>query len=301
MPASRDPAFFQLSISVPGTLYLGLLAVPLAGAFPGNARADEHLFGWVPGAETLPARHAEAYEFVTLRTGKAEGTYLGWDSETEVEYGFTDQFQASLSLENHYFYNQVVDGPRDGLNDTDAFRFGGVVLAGKYRILSPFKDPVGLAVRLEAGYLAHDEVDGLKQTEGYIAPQLILQKNYFDDTLIFDVNGGLEFAWGKRPAEQYPRELALTGGAGVAYRFAPKWCLGLESHARSEYPLFELGNHEHTVVFAGPSLHYGTERWWVTLSYGYQIHGTGIDEPADGKTFAEEVRNEIRLKAGLNF
>jgi hypothetical protein len=42
-------------------------------------------------------------------------------------------------------------------------------------------------MRLEAGYLAHDEVDGLKQTEGYIAPQFILQKNYFDDTLIFDI------------------------------------------------------------------------------------------------------------------
>jgi hypothetical protein len=26
-----------------------------------------------------------------------------------------------------------------------------------------------------------------------------------------------------------------------------------------------------------------------------------INEPADGKTFAEEVRNEIRLKIGLNF
>jgi len=281
-------------------LQLGLLDLS-AGWFSTTAFADEHLFGWVLGAETLPSKHAEAYEFLTLRTGKAEGTYLGWDSETEVEYGFTDQFQASLSLENHYFYNKGVDGPRDALSNTNAFRFGGVVLAGKYRLLSPFKDPVGLALRLEGGYLAHDEVDGLKQTEGYVAPQLILQKNYFDDTLIFDVNGGAEFAWGKRPAEQYPRELALTGGAGVSYRFAPNWYFGVESHIRSEYPLFEFGNHEHTVIFAGPSLHYGAERWWVTLSYGYQIHGTGIDEPAEGKTFAEEVMNEIRLKLGLNF
>jgi len=279
---------------------LGLLGLS-AGWSSTTAFADEHLFGWVLGAETLPNKHAEAYEFLTLRTGKAEGTYLGWDSETEVEYGFTDQFQASLSLENHYFYNKGVVGPRDALSNTNSFRFGGVVLAGKYRLLSPFKDPVGLALRLEAGYLAHDEVDGLKQTEGYVAPQLILQKNYFDDTLIFDVNGGAEFAWGKRPAEQYPRELALTGGAGVSYRFTSNWYIGVESHIRSEYPLFEFGNHEHTVIFAGPSLHYGSERWWVTLSYGYQIHGTGIDEPADGKTFPEEVRNEIRLKVGLNF
>jgi hypothetical protein len=285
----------------PSLIFSGLLGLLVLGFNPSTALSDEHLFGWVLGAETLPKNHAEVYEFLTLRTGKAEGTYLGFDSESEIEYGFTDQFQASLSLENHYFYIKGVNGDRDALDNTNGFRFGGVALAGKYRLLSPFKDPVGFAVRLEAGYLAHDEVDGLKQTEGYVAPQLILQKNYLDDTLIFDANGGVEFAWGKRPAEQYPRELALTGGAGVSYRFAPNWYFGLESHIRSEYPMFHLGNFEHAVVFAGPSLHYGAERWWVTLSYGYQIYGSGIDEPADRHTFAEEARNEIRLKVGLNF
>jgi hypothetical protein len=296
---SRSPR--PISPSVSRVLRITSFALAVLAPFSSNALADEHLFGWVLGAETLPANHTEAYEFLTLRTGKTEGAYLGWDSETEVEYGFTDQFQASLSVENHYFYNKDVDGSRDALDNTNAFRFGGVTVAGKYRILSPFKDPIGFAVRLESGYLARDEVDGLKQTEGYIAPQFILQKNYLDDTLIFDVNGGVEFAWGKRPAEQYPREVSLTGGAGVSYRFAPNWYFGLESHIRSEYPMFHLGNHEHSVIFAGPSLHYGTERWWVTLSYGYQIYGTGIDEPADGKTYAEEVSNEVRLKVGLNF
>src|ERR1700745_850125 len=124
--------FSRPSILIPRILCLGTLLLPLAGSFPVTARADEHLFGWVLGAETLPSRHAEAYEFLTFRTGKAEGTYLGWDSETEVEYGLTDQFQASLSLENHYFYNKGVNGDRDELNDTNGFRFGGVALAGKY-------------------------------------------------------------------------------------------------------------------------------------------------------------------------
>jgi hypothetical protein len=280
---------------------IGLLFLTVAGSFPTRSFADEQLFGWVLGAETLPCNHAEAYEFLTFRTGKVEGTYLGSDAETEVEYGFTDRFQASLSVENHYFYNHGVDGPRDALNDTDGYRFGGLAISGKYRVLSPFKDPLGFALRLEGGYLAHDEVDGLKQNEIYLAPQFILQKDYFDDTLIFDVNTGAELAWGKRPAEQYPYELALTGGAGVSYRFAANWYFGLESHVRSEYPRFDLGNHEHTVIYAGPSLHYGTQRWWVTLSYGYQIYGSGIHEPASGQTFAEEVRNQIRLKVGFNF
>jgi hypothetical protein len=189
MYASSVRIFFRSPIHTPAIRYLSLLVLTLAGSFPTCARADEHLFGWVLGAETLPAKQAEAYEFLTLRTGKAEGTYLGRDSETEMEYGLTDQFQASLSF----------------------------------------------------------------------APQVILQKNFLDDTLVFDVNGGTEFAWGKRPAEQYPRELAFTGGAGVSYRFASNWYFGVESHIRSEYPMFHLGNFEHVVMFAGPSLHHGTQ------------------------------------------
>src|SRR5260370_15985649 len=131
-------------------MQLGLLDLS-AGWFSTTAFADEHLCGWVLGAETLPSKHAEAYEFLTLRTGKAEGTYLGWDSETEVEYGFTDQFQASLSLENHYFYNKGVDGPRDTLSNTNAFRFGGAALRGKYMFARPFKDAIWRALGVGTG------------------------------------------------------------------------------------------------------------------------------------------------------
>ncbi|HET6887734.1 MAG TPA: DUF6662 family protein [Candidatus Udaeobacter sp.] len=73
-------------------------------------RGDEQLFGFVRGAETLPAHRWKVYQFVTLGEGKSEGTYYGTHFETEAEYGFTNQFQASLSLIQHYFYNKGVDG-----------------------------------------------------------------------------------------------------------------------------------------------------------------------------------------------
>ena len=117
-----------------------------------NSRADEQLFGFVRGAETLPQGKSELYQFVTLRTGKAEGSYYGFDFETEVEHGFTDKFQASLSVEQRYISNHGVDGDRDALDDTDAYRFGGITASGKYRLWSPFKDPLGVALRLEGGY-----------------------------------------------------------------------------------------------------------------------------------------------------
>jgi hypothetical protein len=265
------------------------------------AQGDEQLFGFVRGAETLPAQRSELYQFITLHEGKSEGTYYASDFETEYEYGFTDRFQASISLEQHYFYNHGVNGDRDALDNKNAYRFGGVEGSVKYRIFSPFKDPLGVALRIEGGYLLNDEVDGLRQHDRYVKPEIDLQKDFLEDRLICDLDLGVEWAWGKQPAEQYPKELAFEAAAGVAYRFASNWFAGVEVHNRTEYPQFDLGNFEHTVVYAGPSIHYSQKNWWATLTWNYQVYGKGIDEPADGQTFAEETRQVVRFKVGFNF
>jgi len=260
-------------------------------------QADEHLFGYVRGAETLPQGHMDVYQFATLRTGKSSGSYQGWDFDTEAEYGFTDKFQMGLAVVQHYFNSK--DVPE--LDDGQFYRVGGVEVSAKYRFKSVFKDGYGLAYRQEIAYLPNDDVAGINQKEFDFAPELIFQKNFLDDTLIFAANGGIKLAWGKQPAEEYDHELTLQGGMGLSYRFAPNWFFGPEVHMRSEFPNFDLGFHEHTVVFAGPALHYGAKRWWATASYAYQAWGEGVDEPSRGKTFAEEARHEFRLKIGFNF
>jgi hypothetical protein len=263
----------------------------------GNSRADEQLFGFVRGAETLPKGRAEVYQFVTYRTGKDSGSYHAFDFDTEIEYGITDRLQASVAMVNHYINNTGVDG----LDDMNKYQLGGVEFSTKYRLLSPFKDVVGLALRLEGGYLQRDEVGGLPQEEWYIAPELDLQKNFRDDTVIANLNLGAEWAWGKQPAEEYPREFSLQGGAGLAYRFAPNWFAGVETRVRSEWPMFEFDNFEHLAVFSGPSLHYSQKRWWVTLSWVYQVWGSEVDPTTVNKAYAEEVDHQVRLKVGFNF
>lgn len=292
-PTMNRP-FSLASLASCGT---GLLALALVASVNPTAHADENLFGFIRGAETLPKGHFDFYQTVTLRTGKEAGVYRGWDFDTEVEYGFTDKLQGGLAVVNRYIYNRGVEE----LDDTNHLTFGGVEGNLKYRILSPFKDPFGLAVRLETGWLLHDEVGGLLEHEIYVAPDIILQKNFLDDTLITELNFGGEWAWGKDPAEQYYKEWSMQGGVGISYRFAPNWFIGVEGHARSEWPLFNFNQFEHAVVYAGPALHYGTERWWATLSYNYQVWGHGVDETSRSSTFAEETKHVVRLKVGINF
>ena len=277
--------------------HLGIITAVALGATVTGSFADEHLFGYVRGAETLPKGHADLYQFGTLRTGKSSGKYYGWDFDTEVEYGITDKFQVGLAIVQHYF--DINDVPE--LDNGSFYKFGGAEATVKYRFKSVFKDGYGLAYRQEVAYLRYDDVAGIIQKEFDLAPELIFQKNFFDDTLIFAANGGIKLAWGKKPAEEYDRELTFQTGLGLSYRFAPNWFFGPEVHMRSEYPNFNLGFHEHSVVFAGPALHYGAKDWWATASYAYQAWGEGVDEPSRGKTFAEEARHEYRLKIGFNF
>jgi hypothetical protein len=273
-------------------------ALALCGlaAAPG-VRADEQLWAFARGAETLPKGRAEAYQFVTLRTGKNDGDYYAFDFDTELEYGFRDEIQASVALVQHYF---DIRGVKD-LRDTDRYRFGGVEGSVKARFLSPFIDPIGLALRVEGGYLAHDDVGGIRQQEWFLAPELALQKNFRDDTVSWVLDGGAEFAWGKQPAEEYPRELSLEGATGVAWRFAPNWFAGAEARVRAEYPLMDFDHFEHVVLYAGPSLHYGGRRWWITASWLYQAWGRGTGEGNQPQTYAEETEQMARLKVGINF
>ena len=69
---------------------------------------------------------SELYQYVTARNGNAEGDYLGLDFETEAEHGFTDKFQASIALTQHYLNNYGVDGNRNALDDANKYRIGGM-------------------------------------------------------------------------------------------------------------------------------------------------------------------------------
>jgi hypothetical protein len=268
-----------------------------------ETRADENLFGWTKGSETLPAGHIDLYQFTTLRTGKVEedGSYNAYDFETEIEYGYSDKLQLALSVAQNYFSGTALEDDGEGLTQT-GYRFGGVAVAGKYRFKSPFIDGYGLALNQAFGYNRHDETAGIVENHLFLAPTLIFQKNFLDNTLITTASAGIDFGWGKKPAEEYSKEMGLESRMGVSYRFAPGWFVGLEGRIRSEYPDFDITSNEHVAIFVGPNLHYGSEKFWATLAWAYQAYGHETDgQQVDDRAFAEQVQNEIRLKVGFNF
>lgn len=277
------------------------------------ARGDENLLGYVYGAETLPRGKWEAYQWVTLRTGKESGSYRAFDLRTEIETGLTDRLQAAFYVNSRgHRITGVV-----GLDDRESLAFQGVSAEFKYRLRSPYLDGYGLALYVEPGYNRVDKVSGEIEGEFELETKVLFQKNFLEDTLIWAVNYTLEPEWalgGEEAAEEAEheeaeheahegehearRELAEELTTGVSYRIASRWFIGSELRLHSEWP--DFSHREHLAVFLGPTLHYGGERWWWTATVLPQIWGWP-DEEVPGLQLDEHERLELRFKLGVNF
>lgn len=277
------------------------------------ASADENLFGYLRGAETLPKGASEAYLWATQRSDKGQGTYRAVDSKVEAEYGVTDRFQVSAELKAMSINTSglFIDGylPAD---KKFALRPSGLGVGIKYNFLSPAKDDFGLSGLVGFEYSNIDPHSGQKKKEYELATSLQAQKYFMEGQLVWVGNLGMRAAREYRSPiaglteDQWPQagedEILLVAGTGLSYRFARGWSAGLEMLRETEY---ETGvSVERTSLFAGPTIHWAGQRWWATLTYFKQLRGGGEKYEGQADTnlhLIEKTKNEIRLKIGYNF
>lgn len=277
-------------------LRTGLAAIAIFAALSADVRADENYFGYTYGSETLPKGHWEVYQWATSRTGKADGSYSAVDLQTEFEHGFTDRLQGSFYLNavKHDISN-VTD-----FSDRDQFRFNGVQGSLKYSLKSPYKDGYGLAVYLEPGYKRYSAKSGDREDTFFLEPKLIVQKNFLDDSLILAANFSGEFEREHNLEEnEWESELELQFSAGLSYRFAPNWFVGVETVATSAFERMHLDDLGEYGIFAGPNLHYANKQWWATLTVLPQL--TGWPETNGSRDLEHFEKLQVRLKVGVNF
>lgn len=278
------------------SLLTGILAIATFGMVSTSLYADENYFGYTYGSETLPKGHWEIYQWVTVRVGKADGTYRAVDLQTEIEYGFTDRLQGSFYLNAiKHDISQVSD-----FSDRDQIRFNGLQGSLKYSLKSPYKDGYGLAVYLEPGYKRFSGKDGERVDIYFLEPKLIIQKNFLDDTLILAANFSGEFEREHhREEKNWESELELQLSTGLSYRFAPNWYAGVEALATSAFERMHFDELGEYAVFAGPNLHYANKNWWATLTVLPQL--SGWPETKGQRDLQHFEKLQARLKVGVNF
>ena len=213
-----------------------LAALCVTAAALQTAHAGESPFGYVYTTDTHPKGSFELEQWMTSRKGKMQGDYRLGQYRTEIEYGVTDRFQASLYW-NSYSINAFANdgagetaGPYipESIDKSQRYRRGltndGWSTEFIYRVLSPYTDPVGLALYVEPSF-------GKFKNE--LETKLILQKNLLDDRLVLGYNLTLSPEWEKKAADptadpasaefrsHTEKVTELVHTFGVSYRFAP--------------------------------------------------------------------------------
>ena len=294
------------------------------------AGADENLLGYVAGAETLPQGASDAYFTATRRWDKGRGDYTAHDYTAEYEYGLTHRLTGGIELKGQSIDagGLVIDGYMPGA-ESYGIKASGVEARLKYNFLSPAKDGLGLSTTFSLQQSWLDPHSGKDKDVTKFELGLQLQKLLLEDQLSLMLNTGLEGTYAKRAALDATTQAgadaemqALTGdpsasfewptdpemeiefklGGGAAYRFAPNWYVGAEALYETEFET-EVGQ-ERWSVFAGPSIHYGGEKWWATLTWFEQLAGGKeqyINQADDSLHLIEKTKHELRFKLGYNF
>ncbi|MCB1627217.1 MAG: hypothetical protein KDI48_05775 [Xanthomonadales bacterium] len=312
----------RLLLPLVTALPLGLIGAP--------ALADEYLWIYTRGADTLPAGAVEAKFSDLVRDGKDSGDYRFHDLRFELEYGITSRLTVSAEvLVFHHDYSvddpdlnpmfETQGGEGGRFKDT---QYAGFELGAKYNVLSTYKDAVGLAFGFGYEKRNRYRLDGAPINQDSFTFTTYLQKNFLDDTLSLALSPKIEFERRKSPGV-LEEEIAVDVAAGIAYRFRPQWFIGLEFRHQSDYlnpqedgvfnpeldrssfdlTDFRVGSQHQRGNYLGPSLHYASKDWWLTTGVLWQVRGGGspFSFSRDDRNWDEHERVHLGLIVGREF
>jgi hypothetical protein len=316
-----NTAWTRVGSAVLAWALLGPLAVP--------AWADEPLFGFVYTTDLLPQGKWELEQWLTWRAHKAVGAFDVLEIRHEVEYGLSDALQIAGYLNwewAHAHDNNVIDGTTlppetfanvalsDPNEDFRLTKFTGIAGEAIYRVLSPYIDPLGLALYIEPTIGPQ-----LRELES----RLILQKNFLDDQLVFAFNVTMAQEWrflhgdpNAAPTDEeffdhWDNETDVNFAIAGSYRFAANWSAGLELVNEREWAgfnPFDSSMRTNVAYYFGPTLHYADEHMFATLTLIDQLAwGSDLANPppnfvVGGRNYADDFeRFRMRLKFGYYF
>ena len=243
-------------------LLLLLLILPATVAIAGVRH-----FGYVYEAVTTAPGSLDIENWVTWSRTSNPQRVDGVDFRHELEFGITENFQASLYVAD-WFYS--ADPQHSGFTYSDS------ALELIYNLTNPVIDPIGLAMYEEIR--AGDRVFELES-------KLIAQKNI--GPLILAYNVTLESVW--EGTGWQSREGELQQALGASYEISQRLSVGIEMLDEFVFPEWR-DNERIRNFFIGPNVCFRHQNWFVTV--------TGL---AQATNTPEEADFQLRTIFGIGF
>jgi hypothetical protein len=270
------------------TLTKTLAFVLIATAAALNANADERRFTYTYEPEVLPKGGLEFEQWVTVRSQRTSAgevnqeNFNRFDVREELEYGVTDRLTLGLYLNGkHESYRDTKTG-----TDEAELEFEGISLEGRYMVLNPADNPIGLTLYLEPTFAGH---------EAEIEQKIIIGQRHGDWKWAFNVIHATEW---EENFHEHEGELEFTAALGRDFN---NWTVGIEARNANAFPAYK--SWERTAFFVGPVVSYREEKWWATISFMPQVFGRDYDGDEDGYrnlSLSGHERYTVRLLIGIS-
>lgn len=239
--------------------FLGFLAA--ASLFAPPSRADDQPFVTIYTTDIESQGDRELEHWLSWKSGNANQSFNEVRWQTEAEFGVTDDLQASLYLNYDWSRTRphVLAGPAE-IDNAVGFQAEFI-----YRVLNVYFDGLGLAFYAEPAINTN-----LRSVE----TKVLVQKNFFNDTLRNALNINFENRWEHDPLGQWNRASALEFDFGSSYNITPELSAGLEFDNERGFDGLILGGSPRAVTnsfYLGPTVQYLGRPFRVTFGFQTQL------------------------------
>lgn len=274
---------------------------PITALLGAAAHAEEgeidtdHLFAFSQGTDIGPAGTTEFETEAAGRFGKRGGNYAAYEQEFEFGYIPVDNLHlfAGASL-NRFNIRGVPD-----LDDRKRTSFGELSVHARYRLIDRERGPFGLAVQVEGGWAAVDELSGERASSYGGGISVLADKVLVEDLIVSVVNVSYR-PEATRVAGEWEKGSSLEVSGAVLARLAPNFFAGVGAQHVRQYEGLGADRFAGQATFLGPNLCWKPGPVWIIAGWSPQISGRarGSSRSLDLVNFE---RNLATLSVGFEF
>lgn len=263
-----------------------LIILPVLFLFQFEAFAQDRIFTYVYQSLVLNKGQKELEIWTTYRSGK-EDYFRRMDARAEFEVGLGKRFQTA-------FYLNFSSQSSGALEDTIAF----IENETEFSFSNEWKYKLSDAVADVLGSALYGEVT-IGTTEVELEVKVILDKRIGRVTQALNLVFEPEWKW-------KPKNDVIS--PGIEYKFEINYGLGVflgkgfTIGAEIRNPnVYENNNWGSSALYAGPTLSWSRNDFWVNLTFMPQIAGLRGIEPGHGLNLDEYERYQARIIFAYGF
>jgi hypothetical protein len=262
-----------------------LTVLSLSLIFLNLVHAQDRYFGRTYTSNVLPQGSFDIELWHTSRFGHEDQYFHAMDQRVEYEVGLGKNVQTA------FYFNRSQISVSDSAGNINQFGEIGFSNEWKWRV-SKATSPLGVALYSEIG---------VKGDELELETKLILDRSFGKNLFAFNAVYELE-AEASRAAEKNTFRLSETPlEFDLAYmrQFSTSFGAGIEVVNHND---LSKGFWENSVLYAGPTINYRSNRWFLIANYLPQLvnlHKTAAFPK--NKVLDEHERGEARIVIGFSF